>query len=78
MFGERAVKNSLVVVLHSAGREGERFVDELTEANLVVLSVRAWMRKTTETYPQYQDVAQIHNEQDSEASFSLGLREREG
>ena len=28
------------------GREGgERFVDELTEANLVVLLVRAWMRK---------------------------------
>jgi hypothetical protein len=56
MSEDRAVEIALAVVLHSAG-------NRLTEANLVRLVSTCLDEGTMETYPQYQDVAQIHKRQ---------------
>ena len=66
--------NSLTIV-PTLDKKGKRR-DELTFANLVGVISTCLNEKTMETYPQNQDVAQIHKRQYSDVSFALNLVER--
>ena len=63
-------------IVPTLGEKGKRFRDGLTFANLVGVISTCLNEKTMETYPQNQDVAQIHKRQYSDVSFALNLVER--